>query len=443
MATKFAAPPLTYAPPSAPNITVAYIAGPAVAAANDAIGKLPDNAANKSLDELSADNADEMAAAFATARARLESAIADREHYHATVVAPAVAFHRSVKAQGQDSTQVFAYLQACEREYGDLTHAVDIANAALGELPAPTVEALAYKLKALTAEDFHLTTTYENVPDTLARDAARILDGSMPGIAAQPPVNPFMRGPQLAWDKKYALFLEADRAARAQEVIVLDLHGKYEAVRSKWPDNHVVTDDPVARAELDAVDYENEERQLGELWSDRTSALMDLFLATAPTPDALAVKLQLFYENAGWELSQADEATRQFQFDARRFGRLGAYPQTDDKLHAAFAQCRADMVDFLSGGDDRYDAEMIARLDAAEEMLSLEPARTIEGVIAKLRASFQHLVGEQWSDRSIIDPRAPEFRRGIEGADRFQQMMWSAIEDLSRIAGLKLEEQGA
>lgn len=50
MATRFADPPLAYTPPLKPNVTVAFVAGPALAAANDAVTKLPE--AEQTLDEL-------------------------------------------------------------------------------------------------------------------------------------------------------------------------------------------------------------------------------------------------------------------------------------------------------------------------------------------------------------------------------------------------------
>jgi hypothetical protein len=60
-----------------------------------------------------------------------------------------------------------------------------------------------------------------------------------------------------------------------------------------------------------------------------------------------------------------------------------------------------------------------------------------------MRIAFGGMVAEAWGDQAAVDPSHQRFREGLEHGDMFQQIMWSAIEDLARIGGVNLSEQGA
>jgi hypothetical protein len=70
-------------------------------------------------------------------------------------------------------------------------------------------------------------------------------------------------------------------------------------------------------------------------------------------------------------------------------------------------------------------------------------ATTIEGVIAKLRVAFMNQDGGDWSDLAISNTADPKFVEGLRLSGMYERMAWSAIEDLARIGGVSLPEQGA
>ena len=83
------------------------------------------------------------------------------------------------------------------------------------------------------------------------------------------------------------------------------------------------------------------------------------------------------------------------------------------------------------------------RIDAAEMVLLNTQATTVEGVLAKLRVSFLYRVGTDWSDLAISNTSDPKFVEGLGMSDMHHRMAWGAIEDLARIGGVNLAEQGA
>lgn len=392
MATRFADPPLAYTPPLKPNVTVAFVAGPALAAANDAIARMPDDIAAQSLDDIAGPATDAMVAAWEAGRTKLESAVAAREHYHSTVMTPANVLHSSLREHGRTSAQVFSYVQQCESEYGDLVYAVDVANAALGVLPAPTIEDLAYKLRWLVAEEFHIVSTYEAVPAALAFDADRILDGSMPGADVQ------LTGRQarlavIAWQATHSKFAEADAAFNTYSRDVIEpLERRYSVERAKWPTSHDFTADPVAAAAMDAVDYKEEERQQDALWSARASALIDVWQSPAPNASALATKLKLYHENEGWELDRSDRTTEQFKADAeslaaravRTFDLVGPLCETLERRNEAVLELDAD-----TEMPEHEEARLYSLVAETESATLKQPATTPGDVVAKLIAIAQ------------------------------------------------------
>jgi hypothetical protein len=83
-----------------------------------------------------------------------------------------------------------------------------------------------------------------------------------------------------------------------------------------------------------------------------------------------------------------------------------------------------------------------ARVDAVEEVILDTRASTIEGVLAKLRVGFASRTLEGWSEAANGDVTVPQFRDGLRMAGFYERMIWSGIEDLARIGGVNLSEQG-
>lgn len=118
----------------------------------------------------------------------------------------------------------------------------------------------------------------------------------------------------------------------------------------------------------------------------------------------------------------------------------------DALLLSAFAGCQREMIDWkVNPEQSRQDEEAsIERVDGYEMTLLNSRARTIDGVIAKLRVAFQHLIQEgRWTDLSIVDPADPEFVRELDMSDMYARLLWGAISDLSAIGGIDMGAQPA
>ncbi len=255
----------------------------------------------------------------------------------------------------------------------------------------------------------------------------------------------FMRGPLIQWRRAYDSYSEIKTEAdRFYREVVLPAHARFEEVRGRWPAAYDFTADPVAQAEVDAVDYGDLEERGDAFWDQLHDAKVRLYLIPAPSAAELAIKLKLYSENRDSDLICNSEIVEQLMFDARRFGRHGAYLQTDQRLLAAFAARRhefetADKGPWTAAQEDAY----FARVDAAEMVLLDTRAMTLEGAIAKLRVAFMNQDAADWSDLAISNTADPKFVEGLRMSGMYQRMGWGAIEDLARIAGVSLAEQGA
>ena len=120
--------------------------------------------------------------------------------------------------------------------------------------------------------------------------------------------------------------------------------------------------------------------------------------------------------------------------------------QTDKPLLDAFSTV-ADGIRSLRSlpykAPDAQAQAIYAWMDPATMALKDQRATTIEGVLAKLRHGFQGSIDEAWGDHAVLDPTCEEFKNGLAIGDLFPQIIWSAIEDLARIAGLSLKDQAA
>lgn len=181
------------------------------------------------------------------------------------------------------------------------------------------------------------------------------------------------------------------------------------------------------------------------LVSEETDALHHLLRAVAPGPSELAIKIGLVEKCEAYEDRAYPELHKQLVYDARRFARHGAHLQTDTAILAAFSSLRADMCRSLAGEplSQADEDTWYEWLDAQEEPLTASRATTIEGVLTKLRVAFAHLAYQPWATRSMVEPAHPDFVSGLKDATVYQRMLWSGIEDLARIGGVNLSEQGA
>jgi hypothetical protein len=255
----------------------------------------------------------------------------------------------------------------------------------------------------------------------------------------------FMRGPLIQWRRAYDSYQEIKTEADAYyKDVVLPADERFQAVRGKWPTDYDFTNDPVAEAECGAVDYADIEEHCDGLWDQLHDAKVRLYLIPAPSAAELAIKLKMFSDNRDSDLSRSGEIIEQLMYDARRFGRHGAHLQTDGPLLAAFARRRhefeaADKGPWTAEQEDAY----FGRVDAAEMVVLDTRATTLEGVIAKLRVAFMNQDGGDWSDLAISNVADPKFVEGLRMSGMYERMAWAAIEDLARIAGVSLAEQGA
>lgn len=177
----------------------------------------------------------------------------------------------------------------------------------------------------------------------------------------------------------------------------------------------------------------------------------------ASTQDDAVVKLVTLAQIAASEREIEETEAVSALVDARRHLGLGylhpAYSSvaeaeapvsSDQPLIDAFAARRQEFeaaydIDMTREDEDSY----FARLEAHERVINDTPATSVEGVIAKLRIAFMHQVGSAWSDRAIMDPSHSDFVAGLAEADIYTRMKWAAIEDLARLGGVDLAEQGA
>ncbi|WP_260597838.1 hypothetical protein [Sphingomonas endolithica] len=444
MATQFAdiTPRLfPIAPAPKLNVRIAYIAGPSVAAVAAATAQLPQETQGATLDDLAQAPGGELLA-WDKACEALEDAIQARDEFNENVLTPLDGMLKSVADAGHDTSALNAYYRQQYAKFDELVGAVSAATDALALTPAFTAIGLAYKIRALAADEFHLNTA-DNTPlvEAIDADARALLDTAIEH-------NPWMRGPLIRWQKGYARYQEALRKAQTYYAEVLTpADAAFNLVRDKWPTRYDFSRDPAARKELDDVSYDEIEAISDANWRECYDARLELYRCPAPSATELGVKMKLFVENDDHDLGRAGEVAQHMMHDARRFGRLGSHPIGDEALNKAFAGLRREMIDYQTRPavedprieDDKADA----RVDALEKVIYDARCKTIEGVVAKLRIGFQHAVESSYGDLALLNPSSPEFVEGLRMGDMSHQMLWAAIEDLARIAGLNLAEQGA
>lgn len=255
--------------------------------------------------------------------------------------------------------------------------------------------------------------------------------------------DPYMRGPYLRWQRAYDAYI-ADRATRIafETGALAEALKQDEVVRASYPADHDLRADPVAAAALDAVGYYQLEQHFNELVWAEYDTLERLLRVPAPSANELAIKLKLFEAVEGWAYENAGDVVPVLVSDARRFGGQGAYPQADQKLTSSFARLKQMMDEGAVAHPDGEQAYFAER-DEVEMAFWKRRASTLEGVIARLRVAFSVMAKLDHADHAITDPNSVQFRHDIALGDMYEQVAWSAIEDLARIAGVNLVEQSA
>lgn len=468
--------PLQSAAPR-PNIRIAYIAGPAQIAVSQQLEKLPAKARERTLEELAiAGLADELIAAAGMLlspsmyRAFLgwgEAASYFSTHYDTDEEGSRrcdlffVAATRVSETPAENIHDVLFKARLLNTEAGDCPdfgptcgsaadgHALPLLIDALrrdmdGLSPVTAmIEQLGAMAWNMSSQKSAIDTAIGSIITEAFVTAQQIEPTPAPRLpAVVEGYNPFMRGPLIAWRKAYAVYEEARDALFAYE------RDHYEPTAAKYLAIRGDSREPVTpemRELLRDVPMDEVQERFDNLVMAKHDASELLWRLTAPSASELSTKMQIFVEAEGWTLNCAPEAMRQMLVDARRFGQHGAFLQADGKILAAFAGCRHEMIGAYGTDAMTRDEEdaYFQRLETYEDTLLEQPAHTIEGVIAKLRVAFSRNNASAWSDHAVMDPTSSDFREGLRMGSCFERMAWEAVEDLARIGGISLVEQGA
>ncbi|TZG25877.1 hypothetical protein [Sphingomonas montanisoli] len=171
---------------------------------------------------------------------------------------------------------------------------------------------------------------------------------------------------------------------------------------------------------------------------DFTTAKLDALIAT-PCPDLVAALAKLEICRQEYHVgSHAGEAMDQIEADFRRLAGQGtSATEEDPQLISAFETYRKALSEMkVSPGDltDAAAAPFFERMDPADMLMKQTPARTVPGVVMKLKRAFSGLVEGRWADTAVFDERPAAFAKGLDMSGLDQQLLWGAIEDLERIA---------
>ncbi|MES3100061.1 hypothetical protein [Sphingomonas faeni] len=169
------------APTPRPNFHVAFIAGEATTAVHDAMAKLPADTRDSTLDGLVWDQGVVPTLTWDEAVKALTVAVTARDEFHRDVIIPHNDMMEAMRARGEDIDATYSDHEKIEEQYDDLVLAVVDATCKLGMLPAHGASELAYKIRALVSDEFHLNEGKVNeLVAALDRDAQAILANKAP-----------------------------------------------------------------------------------------------------------------------------------------------------------------------------------------------------------------------------------------------------------------------
>jgi hypothetical protein len=474
MATQLKHTDFAYTPTRTPrpNIRVAFIAGEATTAIHEAMAKLPAETRDGTLDDLVPNQGVAAAPTWDQAVTALAVALAARDEFHSTVLAPHHDMMETMKARGEDIGATFSDHMKIEEQHGDLAMAVVNATCALGLVPAPGATELAYKVHALVEDDFHLNERkVSELVAALDRDAQAILGTKASDDVdmirsmtctlietARELLSPTMYTGFLRWGETAShasSFCEDDEDCNARCIAAADARSLVSGTTAENMHDLLFMTLLAFIEVADAPSFGPFDRKYGDFdvnGGELLGGISKGLRKFSPIPD-------LFNElsSRAWEVSKCRLAisadigraiTSAFSFargenSVRRDGdELATGPEAP--LLAAFATRRhefeaADKGPWTAEQEDAY----FARVDAAEMVLLDTRATTLEGVIAKLRVAFMNQDGSDWSDLAISNTSDPKFVEGLRMSGMYERMAWAAIEDLARIGGVSLPEQGA
>ncbi|SFP98792.1 hypothetical protein [Sphingomonas rubra] len=400
--------------PVRPNIRIAFSASPAVLAVRDKAADTPD--AVKTLDEI--------AATHVPFRALLAERNALVDHLDSQATSP---------DEARDTILCSAINNVENLILGGVSHTPDDT----------IVRLIALAQVAAEGHEVDDVTAARGIKDAQRHFGIGYLHE---GLRDEQPLGATSAASATAWQSAYDLYCIKRAERRSHEAaVVKPAYARYEAVRAQWPADLVISGNPEAQAALDAVDYDAAEDRFDELVMIEHAALMSLLLTPVPGASELATKLSIFVAEEGWDFKSA-EANLIMRDDARRLAGHGAVQQ-DAALLAAFKARRAESAFWLDNGTtpvtDQIEERSNEIVRDAEAMLFGTQATSIEGVIAKLRALFPYFSQQPYSERAPVDPSHSGFREGLKEDGGNEQVLWACIEDLARISGVNLAEQGA
>ncbi len=110
--------------------------------------------------------------------------------------------------------------------------------------------------------------------------------------------------------------------------------------------------------------------------------------------------------------------------------------------HDAVAAAWADFKDsygqlvaeFGEAASEQFEHEQMVRADQADMAIAREPAQSAATIGVKLRRLFMQQVGEPWAQAFAFGEDTPETRDALDKADMWEQALWSAVEDVERLA---------
>ena len=259
--------------------------------------------------------------------------------------------------------------------------------------------------------------------------------------------SPYIRGPLVAWRKAYAVYEAATAEFKAHDrQTYTPANEHYLTLTNQRSTRAGEPEFDAALAEAEAKVDEAQDR-FDELLDHQQLAIGALYRIPAPSPAELAIKLSIFDQQGGWELNNVRDVVDRITSDARRFGGHGAFLQADAALLTAFRLRAAEAAYWLSddrpAATDEIEEQSNAIVVEAEAVLFGTAATTVEGVIAKLRTLYPHISQGAFAEYALTNPRHSDFRAGLKVADGNDQVLWACIEDLARISGINLAEQGA
>jgi len=110
-----------------------------------------------------------------------------------------------------------------------------------------------------------------------------------------------------------------------------------------------------------------------------------------------------------------------------------------DPVPALWAQFKAANAAYSALPDEfSYPEEghpLCVRMDEADYAMIDHAALSPRSVAMKLRRVFMSMVRNEWAERFAMGEDTPEHREQLKLCDLYEEILWSAIDDLERMDG--------